>query len=123
MILSCRSGRWGIKNGAPTAKTIQHCEGACACQNGGICNGENYCHCPKGYAGVHCEKHQTYACPEEPPHLPKNSITVCRGDSCEVECERGFAFSDGRSRVLLKCVGTSYKDMMSTTPNVYPDCL
>ncbi|EDW29183.1 GL18548 [Drosophila persimilis] len=111
MILSCRRGTWGIKNGAPTAKTIQHCDGACICRNGGICNGEKVCHCRKGYGGVSCEKYKEFACPEEPPQLPRNSKTVCRGDTCEVQCSRGFSLADGRSRVLLKCEGTKYIDL------------
>ncbi|XP_070069456.1 hemocytin-like [Drosophila takahashii] len=121
LILSCRRGAWGIKNGSPTAKTVQHCDGACTCRNGGICNGEKFCHCRKGYGGDNCEKNQEFACPERPPQLPKNSRTVCRGDTCEVECSRGFAFSDQRSRVLLKCKGTKYVDM-SAEYSKMPEC-
>ncbi|KAH8249445.1 hypothetical protein KR032_009614, partial [Drosophila birchii] len=121
LILSCRRGAWGIKNGSPTAKTIQHCDGACTCRNGGICNGEKFCHCRKGYGGENCERNQEFACPERPPQLPKNSRTVCRGDTCEVECNRGFGFSDGRDRVLLKCKGTKYVDMGGDS-NAMPEC-
>ncbi|KAH8413492.1 hypothetical protein KR009_011769 [Drosophila setifemur] len=120
LILSCRRGAWGIKNGSPTAKTIQHCDGACSCRNGGICNGEKFCHCRKDYGGDNCEKRQAFACPERPPQLPKNSRTVCRGDSCEVQCSQGFAFSDGRTRLLLKCKGTKYVDMSGSDKQ--PEC-
>ncbi|VVC41699.1 Hypothetical protein CINCED_3A025143 [Cinara cedri] len=125
MTFECYGSKYKVKGSL--SLSIPHCTPVCNpfCENGGVCEKPNKCHCPKNYGGSSCQNYILPSYCHGFPNTPMNSKKKCNSEACTISCIDGYQFPDSSNVANVFCkngVWTPGKVEWSTIPDCKPIC-